>query len=218
MKRNKNFLWIFVVLLLPMVMAISSLGVFQQNDNIELLQVCDNCSSVNLTTIQFPNSTILEVNIIMTPVQTTYNYTFETTDLLGQYIYTTCGNPDGTFVCESVSLEVTTTGEKVSLSNSIIVIVFLLIAGGFMYLGSVFEKEKWIVKTAFHLFAITMGLLAVNSARIIVSESTDLTLMGTSGFILVIAVLLFMFLYIFIFATVNVFKQIKHRNEIKWNY
>jgi len=42
--------------------------------------------------------------------------------------------------------------------------------------------------------------------------------MGTTGFILTIAVLSFMFLYILIHATIQAFKQIKHKEEIRWNY
>lgn len=218
MIKNKLSLFLFAILLIPTILAIPDLGVFQQDDDVELLQVCDNCSYVNLTTVQLPNSTILDIGVNMTKIHTTYNYTFTKTDLLGEYIYTTCGDDDTVFICQSVGFEITTTGDKVSLSNSIIVIVFLLMGGLFLYMGSVFDAEKWIVKTAFYLFSIMMGLLAVNSARIIVSESTDLTLMGTSGFIIIIAVLLFMFLYIMITATVNVFKQIKHKKEIEWNY
>ncbi|GAG86202.1 unnamed protein product, partial [marine sediment metagenome] len=116
MKRNKLLAFLFVVLLVPTVLAISSLGVFQQDDAVELLQICDNCSYINLTTIQLPNSTINNIGINMSNVHTTYNYTLSQTDLLGNYVYTTCGDPDGIFTCESVSFEITTTGEKVSLS------------------------------------------------------------------------------------------------------
>ena len=214
----KKLLLILIFLtIVPTVFALTSIGPFQQNEDIELLQICDNCSYINLTTIQLPNSTILKIGINMTANDLTYNYTFTKTDLVGGYIYTTCGDPDGTSTCQSVSFQITTTGDNVDLSNIIIVIVFLVLTVSFLYLSSIFEADKWMIKTSFILFAILMAVLAVNSARIIASQSTDLTTMGVTGFILTIAVLSFMFLYILIHATVQAFKQLKHKEEIRWN-
>ena len=125
--KDKILLWMFVVLLVPTILALSSLGTFEQDKNLELLQVCDNCSAVNLTTVQLPNSSILNINTSMSEVELTYNYTFTGTDLVGLYIYTTCGDPDGVITCESVDFQITTTGDNVDLSNIIIVIVFLVL-------------------------------------------------------------------------------------------
>ena len=214
---KKLLLTLILLSIVPTILALSSLGTFEQDKNLELLQVCDNCSAVNLTTVQLPNSSILNINTSMSEVELTYNYTFTGTDLVGLYIYTTCGDPDGVITCESVDFQITTTGDNVDLSNIIIVIVFLVLTVSFLYLSSIFEADKWMIKTSFILFAILMAVLAVNSARIIASQSTDLTTMGVTGFILTIAVLSFMFLYILIHATVQAFKQLKHKEEIRWN-
>ena len=215
---NKLLLSIILLSIIPLALA-ATLGTFQQDDKIDLLQVCDNCTHVNITTIQLPNSTILSINTNMSVDVFTYNYSFTMTDLVGDYIYTTCGDDDGVAsVCQSVDFQITTTGDSVDLSNVIVVITFLVLVIAFLYLSSIFEADKWMIKTAFILFAILMSVLAVNSARIIASESTDLTTMGTTGFILTIAVLSFMFLYILIHATIQAFKQIKHKEEIRWNY
>jgi len=216
---NKKLLMLIVLLVIPATIAMQTLGIFEQNKNISLIQICDNCTYVNLTTVKIPNTTILEINRNMSLIgYTTYNYTFFVTGDLGDYFYTTCGDPNGLFTCQSVDFTVTATGDKVSLSNIIMVISFLTLAGIFLYIGSTFNTEKWMIKSAFFLFALLMGLLATNSARIITSESSNLNLMGTSGFILMIAVILFMFMYIFISFLVDTFKQLKNRKEIRWQY
>jgi len=75
-----------------------------------------------------------------------------------------------------------------------------------------------MIKTFFYLFSILACVLAINSGRIIASESTDLTTMSNMGFLLVIGVLLVMFLYMFIYALINVIQQLKNKREIRWNY
>ncbi len=215
---KKLLLLILLLSIIPSVLAMSSIGEFQQNNNVELIQICANCTSVNITTIKFPNSSIANINVMMSENSSTYNYTFTRTDLIGDYFYTTCGNPDAIYTCESVSFEITTTGDKVSLSNIILVIVFLVLALMFLYLGSLFEKDKWMVKTAFFITSLLLGLLAVNTARIIASESLNLSRMGTTGIIIMATMISFMFMYILVIATINVIKQLKDKKAIRWNY
>lgn len=121
-----SFVMVGVILLLSLCSATDTLGVFEINKDINLLQVCDNCSYVNLTTVQLPNSTILSLNTNMTSTGTTFNASFSQTDLLGNYIYTTCGDVDGILTCESVSFIVTTTGSILSTAQGIVYIVFLI--------------------------------------------------------------------------------------------
>ena len=215
---KRLLLLILLLSIIPSTLAMSSIGTFQQDNNIQLIQICDNCTSVNLTTIKLPNSSIADINVIMSESNFTYNYTFTRTDLIGNYFYTTCGNPDAIPTCESVSFEITTTGDKVSLSNIVLVIVFLVLALMFLYLGSLFEKDKWMVKTAFFITSLLLGLLSINTARIIASESLNLSKMGTAGMIVITAMISFMFMYIMIIATINVFKQVKEKKAIRWNY
>jgi len=137
-------------------------------------------------------------------------------DTLGEYSINIRCDDTTSFSFSKFSVAVTTTGNIVSLSNIILVLVFLCLCGTFIWIGTSFSNEKFIVRTGFYLFGILMGILSVNSARIITSESTDLNTMANAGFILIIAVLLFMFLYIFIFALINVFKQVKNKREIEW--
>ncbi len=122
----KDFFFItFVLVLLPMISGVETIGPFQLNTNAQLLQVCDNCTFVNLTTVQLPNSTIININTNMTVFERTYNFTFTDTADVGDYIYTTCGDPNGVNTCESVNFKVTVSGSDLQIAESIIYIVFL---------------------------------------------------------------------------------------------
>jgi len=209
-------LMLAIILVLPLINA--SLGTFKQNDCI-MIRVLANCSAVNLTEVSNNNITYV-INSPMTNLGgQTFNYSFCNTSLISTYSYSwdnpcvdcsenNCGN----------DFEITFTGEKVSLSNIIIVIVFLALIILFFILGYSFEKEKWILKTSFYILSLILGLLALNSARIIASESSGLLKMGTSGIILMISMILFFFLYIFIYWTINTFKSIKQKKDSRWDY
>ena len=219
-KLRKLFLFLlFSFLFINLVSAVESLpGAKTQNQKIELIQVCDNCTYVNLTTVQLPNSTILTVQTNMTLSGNTYNYSFTGADRLGFYIYTTCGDPDGVYTCKSVDFEVTTTGEKVSLSNAVMVIAFLVLAIICLVLGYSFVMEYWLMKTFFFFCSVLSGILAINTARIIASESSALSKMGTSGLLIGIVLFGIFFIVMFVFAFIEIIKAFRYKEELRWNY
>jgi len=125
----------------------STLGTFQQDTCVELIQVCDNCTYINITSIRNPNSSIVYSNVEMTKSGEEYNYTFCNTSSLGTYTYTTCGDLDNKVVCESVDFEITPTGYKLSTSQGImsfltigiliiISLVFLILTASFQHGGT----------------------------------------------------------------------------------
>ena len=217
------YLLIFIILFLPIVSA----AVYEQNKELNFKIPCSNdgykCSGSSRCEINlgYPNGTDLLDNASMSSGGNgEFNITLHGNNLtdIGFYCYSVfCvdGSNNGT---TSDCFEVTTTGGKVSLSNIIIVLVFLFISAMCFILGYTFDKEKWILKTGFYLFAMLMCVIAVNSGRIIASESTDLTTMSTMGFILTMSVLLLMFLYMFIYALVDVFKKVKDKRSLRWKY
>jgi lysylphosphatidylglycerol synthetase-like protein (DUF2156 family) len=215
---KKIFLLFIVLLILPSVMAIQSLGTFQKDTNINLIQTCDNCTYVDVTKVQLPNSTIIKINKEMTKDISEYNYTFSQTDKLGEYIYTTCGDDDGVYTCASVGFEVTYTGEKVSLSNAVIVIAFLILAIICLVLGFSFKMDYWIVKSFFFFCSVLAGILAINSARIIASESTNLSKMGDMGLLIGIVLFALFFLFMFVFAFIEIIQVFKQKKKLRWEY
>lgn len=105
---------------------------YDPSEDIGLIQVCANCTSINVTYIVLGNGTLLPVNEAMTKDRTVFNYTFfkNHTSSIGEYIVNWEGDPDGVadsgnynfFVRRGgVSL---TTGEAI-LNVMLIVVTFL---------------------------------------------------------------------------------------------
>jgi len=132
---------IFLVLVLALVPLVSSeiatLGNFVTGESVNLVQTCDNCTFVNMTKIQLPNSTILTINEAMQRTGADYNYTFKTTSTVGEYQATTCGDVDGTLTCVVYNFFVTRTGTDIGTGQSILyvilLVIFVIMFFGFMF-------------------------------------------------------------------------------------
>jgi hypothetical protein len=70
----------------------SSLGTFQQNKEVNLIQNCENSTYANITRVIYPNSTTaINIQTKMTSNGDDYNYSFSSTDALGTYVvYGSC--------------------------------------------------------------------------------------------------------------------------------
>jgi hypothetical protein len=207
---------VLVLIALPMLSA-TTLGSFQKDNYIELPQIA-NSTYCNITSIKYPNSTKIGLTYPIEMTKTGVDYTHilskDYTSNIGVYIV----NGECDTVAWAYDFEITSTGEKVSLSNIVIVFAFLFVGAILFILGYTFEKERWILKTSFYIFALFMGLLAINSANIIASESSRLSQMSSVGLITIITIIGFLVLYLFINWTIQTFKQIKEKDEIRWKY
>ena len=114
--------------------------------------------------------------------------------------------------------QVTTTGQLLELKTVILVICLLIISIIIFLIGSTFKPEQFILRSSFYVISTLLILLAMNSTRIIVSESSDLNIMSTVGLTLSIVTFLFMLLYTLIYWTIQTFKSMKEKNAIRWNY
>lgn len=72
-----------------------TLGTFEQNSCINLIQTCSNCTYVNISSVLYPNSTQVIGEVAMSKVGTLYNYSFCNTSIMGSYIISGHGNIDG---------------------------------------------------------------------------------------------------------------------------
>ena len=117
---------IFLVLQICFVLGqVPTLGVFKVDTCVGLKQICSNCSSVNVTSIIYPDSVEVIINSEMTKAGSNFNYTFCNNSQLGNYIVNGIGNPDGTATIFAYNYVVTTTGND---ENNTIPI-FLALAG-----------------------------------------------------------------------------------------
>lgn len=130
---RKLFLILFIGMFFISISS-ASLGTFRQGYCISLYQYCDDCSYVNLTSMQYPNGTILIINEVMTKQDVDYNYTFCDTNTLGDYYYVVKGDAGGEVSTERLSFEVTGGGSTPTTAQAlmygIILFVLLLLFGG----------------------------------------------------------------------------------------
>lgn len=120
-----------------------SLGVFQQNYQVQIIQTCDNCTSVNITSIKSANGNLINISSSMTQDGTFFNYTLSAGHVssIGKYIVGGVGNPNGTQTSWVSSFEVTPSG---LITNSNYYWLILLVSGAIIFLG--FRvRDGWIV-------------------------------------------------------------------------
>ena len=146
MKKVLLFLILGIFLISIASAEIQTLGVFEQNTDINLIQICGTCTFNNITAVLFPNSTIAVSNLAMERDGTFYNHTFTNTSSLGEYIVNGFGDLGGTDTAWSYTFKVTSFGT--TLQNSGVVYGVLLLIFFFMdliifYLISRLDKENF---------------------------------------------------------------------------
>lgn len=145
-------MFIFFISLLSFISA-SSLGIFKQNECVNLYQLCDNCTYVNLTSVirSGGNGTVWSILLPMTKVGTDYNYTFCNTDIAGDYSYNVCGDKNGVIKCENIDFKITPTGDTRGFGLFLV----LIIASVMMFLGSFQFDFDWGVFLSGILFILS---------------------------------------------------------------
>lgn len=163
-KGGKLFLPFFFLIILTIIpLAIAdygyggsdeetSIGTFKQYECVNLIQVCSNCTFVNITGVLYPNSTLALGEDAMTQNGVFYNYTFCNTTDPGTYLVSGYGDLDGELNVWRYSFTITPAGGIENntlfflvlialaiifflLANTTDDIVFMIIAG-FAWLGA----------------------------------------------------------------------------------
>jgi hypothetical protein len=168
--------WIILLLTFVLVPLVSSafLGTFTEDRCVELTQVCDNCTYVNITSVRanFTNEELVS-NVVMTQDAEEYNYTFCLTNNSGTYTYTTCGDLNGFTNCESVDFIINPQGiESTEQRTNAITrsIYFLFIIGILLFIGFLFVKNSKPVRWTMFIFAIIFFLSALNVLSISLTD------------------------------------------------
>lgn len=152
---------------------LQTLGTFQKDSNINLIQNCINSTYSNISRVVSPNGTlIINSQTIMTKNGFDYNYSFSNTSKLGEYIvYGTC-DENGTPVNWVYNFFITSTGYQVDTGKSIIMIlgliVLLIVTIGMFYFG--YNLENITIKVfsiglsiVLLIFSIGYALTVLNS-------------------------------------------------------
>lgn len=133
---------IFLMSLISFTSALDSLGTFEQNECVEIKQACATCSFVNISMINFPDSSIALSNVEMNNVGNGgWNYTFCNNSFIGRYDIIGKGDKDGVDTSFAMFYKITMDGSELSIFD--IIARFFLI--GFLilfFMGTYFVIER----------------------------------------------------------------------------
>ena len=210
---NLKFIFIFMITIFLVATISADLGTFKQNECVNIRTIL-NSTEVNISSISYPNGTVLYLDTAMTANGKTFNYTFCDTLPLGEYIYDyyDVDNDKG----YSNSFEISYGGDKFDMTQGIILLGLFGFMGLLFGISYTFSKEKWKLKSFFQMMSLSMGIVLLNSIRILTGTSSNLQKMGTVALIIGIVVLSFMIGYILILYTIEIFNYFKKKNRNKW--
>lgn len=101
---------------------------------VNLYQSCSDCTYVNLTSIIFPNGTVISYNEEMNKDDTSFTYNFCSTNELGIYIYSVKGNPSGLISTDDFTFEVTPSGQS-GTANTIFFLFSIILLYTITFIG-----------------------------------------------------------------------------------
>lgn len=147
LETKKNFLFFIPLILVVSIFFISfvnaedsiiisskNIGNFKPNTPITLIQTCDNCTTVNITSIysKSTSSFNLLTEAVMTKNGTVYSYVPTISLPQGDYAYCTKGDLDGAITTQCVDF---------SIGFGIMIPLILLIAGFCLLALGLYQKE-----------------------------------------------------------------------------
>ena len=219
-----NWTYIFVMLLvLGMIGFVSGYDIIEsKTDKVEkdqtyiIEQFCANSTYANISSIKMSSINMLG-QVSMTEISSDYyQYNFTNTSLIGTYTILFYCNENGEVVGSKTDFEVTSTGEDYNQIQTGMIIAQGIIIALFVGLGFSFSKERWKLRGLFFVLALFMGVILINSIRILSGSSETLTTMNSAAFIIGIVAVSFMAIYLLIHYTIEIFQSFKNKKAMKW--
>jgi len=160
---NKKILILIMGMFLISITS-ASLGTFSQGECVNIKTIL-NTTSVNISTISYPNSTIAISNQAMTKNAQTFNYSFCDTNTLGTYVYDYFDTEGNTYVNE---FEITPSG-----SSGITNIAFFILIIVLLYTLNIiaFRDENAPLTILSGMALIALGIYLVNNGIIIYRDT-----------------------------------------------
>lgn len=152
----KRILLISVFLISLIGFMSANLGTFKQGECVNIRTILSS-STVNISTISYPNSTIIVLDIPMTKNAQTFNYTYCNTSAFGNYIYDYYDKEGNVYVND---FEITPSGKTFSEGESLAGLGIILgtLAAAFFFMSFGFklsENERLFpIVLLFMLFSI----------------------------------------------------------------
>ena len=206
---KKIIIMFFIVTMMMVSLASADLGTFKQNDCISIKTIL-NSSSVNISTISYPNSTMILSNQVMTKIGNTFNYSFCNTSVLGKYIYDYFDEHGNVYVND---FTITPTGYQASISQSMTMFILIGVLTLTIILLFIFgistrniPSKIACLSLSVLLIVFTIGYI-LQIANINLGEFTSLTNGFTPLYVIFITLLIVGGLGIIIYLIVTVFQN-----------
>jgi len=143
---NKFFLSVFCLMFILTFVSADSIGDgYKVDEEMQITNYCQAgvCTYMNLSSVEYPNGTMVYLNAAMTQNGQTFNYSF-TPDQVGTYYFVTCGD-SSVSVCDKDYFICTYNGE---VNNDVAIYIILLIfmsslIFGYYRLSSNINFDKW---------------------------------------------------------------------------
>ena len=164
-----------------------SFGFVKQNDCIEIIQTCPDCTYNNISRVLYPNKTTIALsNVAMDKDDTYYNYTFCSTSALGNYIVNGYGDLGGTKTSWVYDFEVTTTGKQSNLP----IPIFLLIASVTLFITGIILKSPpfgFFAGVLFVIVGMYMMIYGFGDIADLYTQALALVTLGFGSIIMILA-------------------------------
>jgi len=157
MKKQIYIIGIMLLVMISFVLAEQELSnPFKQYDCIQAVQTCDNCTFVNFTSVQYPDSTFEILNIIASNYGTDFNLTFCNTSQIGTYIFRTIGDLNGEITKGNFNVYINPSGQTFNnvIYEYLFFILILVIFYFILYLGYKHEDLPIVMIVSFGIMLL----------------------------------------------------------------
>lgn len=160
---KSNYLLLSIMISLIMVMGLASslenMGTFQQNKNVRITQTCSDASYINISTINYPNSSAMVSNVIMTSSGSgQFYYDVNNSKLIQLGRYDVKGISDGCEKTFGTFFTITPSGLTGVLGLFIIAFIICYGVGFFGFFG----KNIWVSLLG-GMAMIALGIYTINN-------------------------------------------------------
>ena len=171
--------------------AIPHLGYFKRFECVDIPQTCPDCTYNNITKITNVDLVVVQTEVPMDKDDTTYNYTFCNTTILGLYTISGHGDIGGTRDTWECQFDVTETGYKdLSVLNNPLLIMLVALALIFLFIG-ITTGTLWfgfMSATMFLLSGIYTTIYGLNYITDMYTRGAGIALIGVGIVIMFVAV------------------------------
>ena len=175
MKKREGIFLLVIVLFIAFLGSFVSateteMGIYKEGACVELIQLCGDCTFNNITSIIYPNSTKLILDVNMTKRGTEYNYTYCFPNMSGKYLVNGVGDLGGDYTVWAYTILLTPNGEEPSTPKLLfhygsIFILFLFLMGSAIGMVKVNDpKGTFALYWVSHLLLVAITFMLWNGS------------------------------------------------------